>query len=281
MGSPLNRRNPRNPRLNSQDEVLYNQAVTPETAEQLARLNAQFYEQFGDDFGDSRPRLNPGVRRVIDQVAEGAAVIDAGCGDAKVGRRLPGRRYLGLDASVALLDRARELTNVSGGRADLISLADLSRWPADAPDVALCRLDLLTPDVELIPSQRADWVLALAVLHHIPGREQRQDLVGRWAAWLKPHGRLAISCWQPQRGPRAERSRHPWSEVGLSDDTLEANDWLLGWKRKGRSGLRYVHVVAPDEMSELLDRAGLKLFERFSDDGHRRDQADYVIAGRP
>lgn len=255
--------------------------MTPETAAQLARLNAEFYEQFGDDFGDSRPRLNPGVKRVIDRISPGAVVIDAGCGDGKVGRRLQGRRYLGLDASMALLTRALDLTNASAaGLAHLIAVETLARWPDLGPEVALCRLDLLTAAVEQIPTERADWVLALAVLHHIPGRARRRDLVQRWASWLRPGGRLAISCWQPQRSPRVERLRRPWAEVGLADAVLEPNDWLLGWQRKGRSGHRYVHVLEADEVDDLLKQADLKPLERFSEDGHRRDQADYVIAER-
>ena len=271
----------RHPRLNTQGEVFYNEAVTPDTAARLARLNAEFYEEHGDDFGDSRPRLNPGVKRVIDLVPPGAAVIDAGCGDAKVGRRLPGRRYLGLDASVALLARALELTNAgSTGSAHLIPVEALSQWPDVGPDLALCQLDLLTIAVEQMPARSADWVLALAVLHHIPGHDQRRDLVRRWASWLKPGGRLAISCWQPQRSPRVERLRRPWMEVGLTDDGLETDDWLLGWQRKGRSGHRYVHVLGHHEVDDLLKQSDLRLLERFSDDGHRRDQADYVIAER-
>ncbi len=255
--------------------------MTPETAAQLAQLNAEFYEQFGDDFGDSRPKLNPGAKRVIDLVPPGAVVIDAGCGDAKVGRRLPGRRYLGLDASAALLARALELTNSrSAGSATLMGAEALADWPDQGSALALCRLDLLTAAAERVPTRSADWVLALAVLHHIPGRDQRRNLVRRWAAWLKPGGRLAISCWQPQRSPRVERLRRPWVDIGLADDALEANDWLLGWQRKGRSGHRYVHVLANDEVADLLKQADLEPLEHFSDDGHRRDQADYVIAKR-
>ncbi len=254
--------------------------MTPDTQARLAQLNAEFYEQFGDDFGDSRPRLNPGVRRVIDLIEPDGLVIDVGCGDGKVGRRLPGRRYLGLDASAALLARALALTHemVPQPGVEQISLAALPGWIAQGSALGFCRLDLLTQDVEQVPAGCADWVLALAVLHHIPGRQRRQDLVRHWASWLKPGGRLAISCWQPQRSPRSDRLRHDWSEAGLAAEALEDNDWLLGWQRRGRSGLRYVHVLTPGELDALLAGVGLTVVERFQDDGHRRDQADYVLA---
>lgn len=253
--------------------------MTPETAARLAALNADFYARFGDDFGATRPRPNPGVQRVLARIPPGATVIDAGCGDAKVGRRLTGGRYLGLDSSAALLDRALELTRAGGRRAARLEAGDLEAWEGRQLDLALAQFDVLGPEAARIPAGRADWVVAFALVHHIPGHDNRLTLLRRLAGWLRPGGRLAVSCWQPQRSPRAGRLIRPWAEAGLDANGLEDRDLLLGWERRGRRGLRYVRVIDPEELAQLAGAAGLRIEDSFSDDGHARDLADYVVCG--
>jgi len=259
--------------------------VNQQTIARLSALTADFYARLGDDFGETRPRLNPGVQRVLGQIASGAVVVEAGCGDAKVGRRLtdrvPRARYLGLDASAVFLERALRLTlsaSAAGRTAALLEPAGLAAWPDTGPDLALARVDLLAPDVVLVRPGLADWALAFAVLHHIPGLSQRQTVVRRWADWLKPGGRLAFSCWQPQRSPRWGRLVRPWSEAGLAESDVDPGDHLLGWERRELSGLRYVHVCDPAEVDGLLAGVGLVVVDRYTADGHSGEMADYVVA---
>ncbi len=251
--------------------------MTPEIVARLSALNADFYARFGEDFGETRPRVNPGVQRVLARIPAGSTVIDIGCGDGKVGRRVVGGRYLGLDSSPALLARACALTRGLFGSAQLLDVSALAVWPESGSDVAFAQVDVLGPGVGAIADGVADWVVAFAVLHHIPDQSQRLALLRTAAGWLKPGGRLAVSCWQPQRSPRYERLNRPWSEIGVAADAVEPADRLLGWERGGRSGLRYVRVIDPDELQALLDETGLQTVDRFSDDGHARNLADYVI----
>ena len=83
------------------------------TAQQLAALNLRFYNEHAENFADSRPRLAAGVLRALAEIGAGARVLEVGCGDGKVGRALARAgvgMYLGLDASEAMLERAREYT---------------------------------------------------------------------------------------------------------------------------------------------------------------------------
>lgn len=252
--------------------------MTPEMAARLSALNADFYARFGEDFGETRPRVNPGVQRVLGQILAGSTVIDIGCGDGKVGRRVAGGRYLGLDSSAALLTRACGLTRDSTGNAVApLEASALAAWPGSGPNVAFAQVDVLGQGVGALSAGVADWVVAFALLHHIPRHAQRVALLRAMAGWLKPGGRLAVSCWQPQRSPRFARLVRPWSEGGLDPAELEPADLLLGWERGGRSGLRYVRVIDADEMHALIEAAGLLVLDGFSDDGHARNLADYVI----
>src|SRR5438045_2069854 len=104
------------------------------TAQQLAALNQRFYSEHAENFADSRPRLAGGVQQVLARVPAGARVLEVGCGDGKVGRALARAgvgAYLGLDASEAMLERARRYTTE-----DLVFLhCNLihSSWPSVLP----------------------------------------------------------------------------------------------------------------------------------------------------
>src|SRR6266851_5932301 len=88
------------------------------TAQQLAALNRRFYNEHAENFADSRPRLAAGVLRVLASVPAGARVLEVGSGDGKVGRALARAgvgEYVGLDASEAMLNRARRYTTEDEG----------------------------------------------------------------------------------------------------------------------------------------------------------------------
>src|SRR6266496_124799 len=86
------------------------------TIQALAALNQRFYEEHAEGFADSRPRLAAGVLRVLAGIGAGARVLEVGCGDGKVGRALARagvRVYVGVDASEAMLERARKYSTAA------------------------------------------------------------------------------------------------------------------------------------------------------------------------
>ena len=230
------------------------------TARQLADLNRRFYEAHAVAFAESRPRLHPGVRRVLGLIPPGARVLELGCGDGKVGRWLAANAalaaYLGLDSSQAMLDRARE----GSGMGVTFALADLTSpdWP------------------QVLPPAPFDWILAFAVFHHLPGFEARARLLRQLAGHLTARGTLVMSNWQFTRSDRLQKRIVPWPEVNLNDSDVEQNDFLLSWEREGRRGLRYVHVLDESEARQMAEGAGLAVVEVFRSDGVSGELADYV-----
>lgn len=232
-------------------------------AARLARLNGEFFDQHGLAFAETRPRLNPGVRAVLASIPPKARVLDAGCGDGKPGRFLSGRpgTYLGLDASTTMIERARALT----GEREAVRFA-----PADVLEAGWAA-----------PYREAfDWVLAFAVIHHIPGEDGRAQFVRDLATCCRPGARVAISCWRPSRSLRLLRRVVAWGEIGLSDTDVDPGDRLIGWERAGQRGWRYVHELEPAELDVMAERAGLALLDRFVADGHTGDLADYAVYKR-
>jgi SAM-dependent methyltransferase len=246
------------------------------TAHKLADLNRAFYDQHGEDFADSRPRLYPGVKRVLAQIEPGASVLEIGCGDGKVGRWLAQRgvRYLGLDNSPVMIERAKRFSEqwiVDSGQ----SLSTV-HYP-----LSFEQADVLTSDwSQPVEGRMFDWILAFAVFHHLPGAEARARVLRELAAHLIPGGRLAMSNWQFTRSERLRQRIAPWSALGLTQVDVEPNDYLLTWERKGQRGLRYVHVLDEAEARQMAENAALNVVEIFQSDGESGTLTDYVVMQR-
>jgi 2-polyprenyl-3-methyl-5-hydroxy-6-metoxy-1,4-benzoquinol methylase len=194
-------------------------------------------------------------------------VLDVGCGDGKVGRRLAERgvQSLGFDGSAAMIARARKLTENWRLKNSQFS---------DSP-ITFAHADLLANDFSV--HELFDWITAFAVFHHLPGHAMRLRVLRRLAVHLAPGGALAMSNWQLTRSERLSARIAPWSLLGLSEAEVEPNDYLLRWERGGRRGLRYVHVLEEVEARRLADDAGLTVSEVFSADGASGDLAEYVV----
>jgi SAM-dependent methyltransferase len=247
------------------------------TRRRLAALNAAFYAAHAEAFGETRPRLAPGVRRVLARIAAGARVLEVGCGDGKVGRalaRVGVSEYVGVDASAAMLGRAQRLTERG-----MVALTkdDGPRTFVLGPS-SFVQADLLDPAwLSALPAGAFDWVLAFAVLHHLPGEAIRARVLGDLARRMRPNGTLAMSNWQPTRSERLRGRCLPWSAAGLAEGEVEPGDYLLAWERGGESGMRYVHELREAEARRLAAAAGLRVREVFSADGATGDLAEYAV----
>ena len=118
------------------------------TIQALIRLNHQFYQTFAKQFSATRQQIQPGVRKVIRQIAPDDRILDLGCGNGKLWQRLVdnGFRgvYVGLDFSAELLAAAAQTASQASIRWPAISQprfvqADLTEkgWEQDLPQPAL------------------------------------------------------------------------------------------------------------------------------------------------
>ncbi len=228
----------------------YNSSVNPTTLSRLLELNRQFYQDFAAPFAATRQRLQPGVKRVLDELGAVKTILDIGCGSGELGREL-GRRgfrgdYTGLDFSNALLEQAS-----AGQPGNFHYLqADLACQDWAAP----------------LAGSRFEVITLFAVLHHLPGEELRRGILRQLKALLQPGGRLIHSEWQFLNSPRLASRLQPWELAGLSAGDVDPGDHLLDWRQGGR-GLRYVHHFSEAELADLAATAGFEIIETFHSDG--------------
>lgn len=236
-----------------------------EVRSQLLKLNRAFYSEFAGPFTLSRANPQPGFERLLPYLPQQCErLLDAGCGEGRFGRflqvRCPHIAYIGVDFSEALLASVRE--SVAGAT---VYRRDLSRSGS---------LDGLG---------QFDFVVCLAVLQHIPGREQRVGLLREMAERLQPGGSVALSTWQFLNSERQRRKIVPWHEAEIEAGAVEEGDYLLSW-RSGGFGLRYVAYIDGPEIARLAQGAGLRVVDCFHSDGLEGDLNLYTViapAGSP
>ena len=244
-----------------------------EVEQQLLTINDRFYQRFGAAFAETRRRLQPGVERIIDRRLVDGRWLDIGCGSGVLGQRLvqKGLRgsYLGLDFSRALLEEAQK------GAAKLTA--------ADGFSLVYRFANLLEESWQSdLQTGFFDGVLSFAVLHHLPGRDNRQRILKQVYDLIKPGGFFIHSEWQFQNSPKLMSRVQPWAKVGLSDEDLEPGDVLLDWRhvtagQPPETGLRYVHLFDGVELAGLANSTGFTIIEEFVSDGANGNLALYQV----
>ncbi len=246
-----------------------------DTIQKLSELNRDFYESFGKAFAATRQRIQPGVRRFLDEDCFDGDWLDLGCGSGALAAAWAesGRTgsYTGVDFSQTLLEEARRLNeNISDSR------MKLSFFQADLSDSSWVRL---------FENRKFDGICAFAVLHHMPDASARSRIFRQVYSLLKPDGCFCYSVWQFQNSEKMMRRILPWESIGIQSDDVEPGDTLLDWRfslpdADKKIGLRYVHLFTDGELQSLAEEAGFLLRKEYFSDGTSRNLALYRIEQR-
>lgn len=236
--------------------------------EALIQLNRQFYDEFASSFSFTRSQPQVGVRRVADMLGTDINILDLGCGNAQFMKYLQSQgftgSYTGMDASANLLRDAASLFQ-----------------PGQGMRASFLEADLCQPGwLDALGDQRFQVVTAFAVLHHIPGAEQRKILMTEMKNLLVNSGLFIFSTWQFQNSPKLMGRVLPWESLGLHGTDLEVGDTLLDWRAQspaGQVGLRYVHLFSERELEALRLDCGFSLVESFYSDGKQGNLALYQV----
>ncbi|MEW6286897.1 MAG: methyltransferase domain-containing protein [Chloroflexota bacterium] len=233
-------------------------------AARLLELNREFYTRFGGSFSATRQRIQPGVRRILESLRGDENILDLGCGNGWLARELAKRghrgTYLGVDFSLPLLREAG--FHAEGFSARFVE-ADLSQLSVSSDQLS-------------VSSEQWSVVSAFAVLHHIPSRELRLEILRTVHSLLSPDGRFIHSNWQFLNSEKLRSRIQPWEVVSISRSEVDAGDYLLDWRSGGR-GLRYVHHFSETELQALAQESGFEVCEVFYSDGETGDLGLYEV----
>jgi SAM-dependent methyltransferase len=235
----------------------------------LNEINRRFYETVAADFDATRQQAWQGWERVAEFIEAASkpastqlSMLDVGCGNGRFGVFLAERlgkerlRYVGIDSSTALLDRARQVFAVRSGI-----------------DAHFERRDLIEQSLDASFGQ-FDLVVLFGVLHHIPGATRRLALLRSLAARVEAGGLLVFTEWRFLEAPAESRFRErivPWNDVPWGENIqVEPGDYLLDWRRGGQPeiapALRYCHYVDDAEHAQLVAATGLAMVAEYRAD---------------
>ena len=101
-------------------------------------------------------------------------------------------------------------------------------------------------------------MVLFGVLHHVPGRSQRAQLLRQLGERLVPGGLLALTAWQFQAFRRFREKLIPWEQYNrgapepIDLSQLEEGDHLLPWGSPTRGHVRFCHFSDAPAMEALL-----------------------------
>ncbi len=190
------------------------------------------------------------LNRIVKYVPDGASVLEVGCGNGRLAERLDRDArpltYVGVDAAQQMIDIAN---------ARLPALRHISAHFIVA--------DITVPGwTAVLGSAPFDVVIALAVLHHIPGSELREQVLRDIHAILRPGGTFVMTNWQFLKNDRMRKRIEAWEIVGIDASQLESGDALLRWTRGG-TGYRYCHWLSKVEVQDLAARTQFEVLRQF------------------
>ena len=257
--------------------AVYNGSMDLQTVRILNTMTSEFYRTCADSFSSTRRGAWAGWVRALEgpagQVFAGAdavSVLDVACGNLRFERFLE-ERYPACDLRVHAVDNCAPLV---GAQAQPFQELDiLDALLAGTLDTALA-------------GPLSNLVVCFGFMHHVPGRENRVQLLRTLMNRVKSGGYAVVSFWQflnsTELARRAEvahtRGLRVLAAAGGDAAQLEPGDYLLGWQDVS-DAFRYCHSFAPDEALALAVEAGFadQVVDHFEADGRTRNLNAYLV----
>lgn len=198
------------------------------------------YESIAPHFAQTRHKPWPLISRFLLSLPPGAVGLDVGCGNGKYLAINPDIFILGSDRSGGLVEIARK-----GVRCNTSN-------------------DVVVGDILDLPhgKGRFDFVICVAVVHHLSTRERRVRSIGFILETLRPGrgesegkgGRALIYVWALEQ----KSSRRGWDEGGEQDVMVP---WVMKHKEGEKTFERYYHLYRKGELEEDILEADGRVLE--------------------
>ena len=213
-----------------------------EISENIIKQTKNFYDLISNDFDRTRSFNWQEVKPFIDRfIKPGDKILDLGCGNGRMFDLLKEKRiiYTGVDNSEKLIEIAKQKFINSGA-------------------------EFLVSNVLKLPFSESsfDSIVSLAVFHHIPSEQFRQDFFQEIKRVLKNNGFLILTTWNLWQNPKAVWLLFKYTFLKiLGKSELDFFDIFYPWKnsRGELIGNRYLHFSTKKELKKLAEKAGFDI----------------------
>lgn len=205
-------------------------------ADYLIQKTRDDYNKISGDFSRTRAYLWDNLRQFSSYVKEDDRVLDFGCGNGRLFelfRDIKGVRYVGVDQSEKLIGLAR------------------AKYPAGE---FLGVEDFRLPFAD----SSFDAVFAIAVLHHIPSRCKKEELLVEFRRVLKPSGILIVTTWNlRQKKYRGLILKYAIRKI-IGRSEFDFGDVFVPWldERGDKIAERYYHAFTGRSLDKAIRNGG-------------------------
>ncbi len=226
----------------------------------LIELNSNFYKEIGEEFDQTRKVFWKGWEDLYTKgylsFDKKLKVLDIACGNCRFADFLNTKDfefdYLGIDNSEILLEKS-------------------------SLKYKKINLDILSENLSNIFKDKTfDLVVMFGFMHHIPGSSLRKSLFKRIRDVVGNNGKFIFSVWDFYNDEKYKNRLIEPSEIGIKNEDLDKNDYILDWKR-GKTSYRYCHQYNEDEISDLSIEENFELVDTFVNDGKSQKLNRYYV----
>lgn len=211
-------------------------------ADYLIKKTEDDYNIISSHFSNKRSYLTPDILDFKKYVEKGDKILDLGCGNGRLFELFGSKdkiTYSGVDSSKNLIEIAKK------------------KYPRGDFSVG-SGLDLNYPNGSF------DIIFSLAVMHHLPGKDQRAKFLSEAFRVLRHGGTMILTVWDLTIDPKIRAklfSNKVKHLLGLSQ--LENGDILYPYSISDQKIKvdRYIHCFSLKEITELAEDAGFLVIE--------------------
>lgn len=223
-------------------------------AQYLLQKTKEDYSLIAKDFSSKRKYPWPEIKFLFDKyLISGEKVLDLGCGN---GRYFPWFEqaqvnYFGADISPELIEIAKN------------KYPKAKFYLEDALNLSF-------------PNNFFDKIYSVAVLHHVPSRQFRNQFLKEARRTLKSGGLLIMTAWKFHQ---LKELRLLFKYTLLKAIGKSKLDWMDVFEPWGKKTKRYYHFFSKKELADLVEKSGFKIADSGvakNEKGNR--QNIYVVA---
>ncbi len=198
-----------------------------DTVKKLIKLNQDLYNKVAEDFSNTRKEIwEKEILDFTNNIEPDSSVLDLGCGNARLYQIISKKsiNYFGIDPSKKLI----ELNKKNYAKAQF-KVGD---------------------GLKIKFKNKFDYIISIAVLHHIPSQKLQIEFLVNCKNALKPNGILFLSVWNRWQNKYRKYFNEP---KPFSD--MKQDDIIVPWKNKYA---RYIHAFKTNELKLIAKKAGFK-----------------------
>lgn len=190
------------------------------SAEQFEQKNVlEVYDKIADHFDTTRYKPWPIVDQFLTSLSSGTFGMDVGCGNGK---------YFKVNSTISIVgcDTCEKLIRIANDKSPFTLLSNALSLP--------------------ITSGKFDFVISIAVIHHLSTENRRIMVIKEMERMLRVGGKCLIFVWAFEQ----QSSRRKFIE----------QDVQVSWRHKETDQIhyRYYHLFKQNELEELVNKATCK-----------------------